>query len=101
MGSCSDRVCSASRLRSCCLGIPAARLAPRSLCLITCPLWSPRRRLCPPTPSQRPRPPSPTSRRCTPRPCYCVIIDPYNTWEELELQQHSSASLINYIPLPE
>merc|ERR1712181_67798 len=43
------------KVRSCCPSTPLARLGPRSLCQTMCPLWSPRRKPCHQTPSQRPR----------------------------------------------
>ena len=49
-----------NRSRLCCRSTPPARLDPRSLCQTTCRSWSPRRRPCRPTPSQRPRLSSPT-----------------------------------------
>ena len=49
--------------RLCFPGIPKARTDPRSLCPITWSSWSPRKRLFPPTPSQRPSSKSQTPSR--------------------------------------
>ena len=49
--------------RLCFPGIPKARMDPRSLCPITWSSWSPRKRLFPPTPSQRPSSKSQTPSR--------------------------------------
>uniref|UniRef100_A0A3B1J8E3 Ribosomal protein S3 n=1 Tax=Astyanax mexicanus TaxID=7994 RepID=A0A3B1J8E3_ASTMX len=60
----SVEVCLASRLRSCFPGTPAARLAPRSLCLTTSASWNPRRRSSPPPQSLSRKEPSLKFQSC-------------------------------------
>ena len=49
------QACWVSRWKSCCRGTRLARSAPRSRCPTTWPLWSPRRKSCPRSPTRRPR----------------------------------------------
>ena len=60
--------------RLCFPGIPKARTAPRSLCPITWSSSSPRKRLFPPTPSQRPSSKSQTPSRPSNLSIYLLSI---------------------------